>query len=135
MLEHDDIVDRLFSVLKGWFRGDYDKLVARLLVAYVSLVTEGNLTAVRILSASRNDFNANEIRPLPERVLTEQTRSSSKESSLVVSSSKASYRILSVSGSVSGCKMLFRRSLDPIGVKVSLSRPNKQSLDFGFCRF
>jgi hypothetical protein len=79
MLEHDDIVDRLFSVLKGWFRGDYNELIARLLVACVSLVTEGNLTAVRILSASRNDFNANEIRTLPERVLTEQTRSSSKE--------------------------------------------------------
>ena len=43
------------------------------------LVTEGNLTAVRILSASRNDFNANEIRALPERVLTEQTGSGSKE--------------------------------------------------------
>ena len=79
MLEHDDIIDRLFSVLKGWFRGDYNELVARLLVACVSLVTEGNLTAVRILSASRNDFNADEIRTLPERVSAEQTRSSSKE--------------------------------------------------------
>lgn len=36
MLEHDDIVDRLFSMLKGWFRGDHNELVARLLMACVS---------------------------------------------------------------------------------------------------
>lgn len=56
-------------------------------------------------------------------------------SGLVVSSSTASYRPSSFSGSVDGCKTLLLRSLDPIEVNVVLRRPKRQSFDLETCKF
>jgi hypothetical protein len=56
-------------------------------------------------------------------------------SPFVVNSSTASKRMLMVVSFVDGCRMLLLRRRDPIGVRVSLRRPNKHCFDIGLCKF
>ena len=137
VFEHKNIVDRLFGILFGIFPWYDDELVlvsdiVNYWIAESSIQPSGS--GHRQASVSMLQWIT--LASALERLLSYEPSLVVKNiSSLTVSSSRASKRRVSVSEAVKGCKILLLRSLEPIGVRVSLSNPNKQSFDLVFSKF